>query len=229
MTGMKDATTSHPRTAGTDELIHALATQAGDRPIGRGPLMALPFRLTLLAGVTLAAFCALAVVVLAVGPRPDLGGILTTWTFQFKVVAMVLLAAGAGLLVRAAAIPGVVTRPVLPLLPAALFMLAGIALDGSGFPLTGARTFSIPSCMGVIVLAALPALGVLFAAMRRGIPTRPGLAGGLAGILAGSLGALAYTIACINDGATFVALWYTLAIAVVAAIGAVAGKRALAW
>jgi len=110
-----------------------------------------------------------------------------------------------------------------------LFILVGAVFDRSGFPLLGAHTLSVPTCVGAIILASLPALAVMLAAMRLGIPTRPGWAGGMAGILAGSLGALAYTLACINDGAAFVALWYSLAIAIMAAIGATAGRRVLAW
>lgn len=49
------------------------------------------------------------------------------------------------------------------------------------------------------------------------------------GLLAGALGALAYTSACVNDGAAFVALWCMVGIGVVGGIGPAIGPRPLAW
>ena len=69
----------------------------------------------------------------------------------------------------------------------------------------------------------------MLGAMRRGIPTRPAFAGAAAGLLAGALGGAAYAIVCKNDGALFVAVWYTTAIIVVAGLGALIGRKALAW
>jgi hypothetical protein len=46
---------------------------------------------------------------------------------------------------------------------------------------------------------------------------------------AGALGATAYTIACVNDGRMFVAIWYPVAILIVASVGAAIGRRVLAW
>jgi hypothetical protein len=65
--------------------------------------------------------------------------------------------------------------------------------------------------------------------MRKGAPTQPPLAGAVIGTLSASLGAMAYTLACKNDGAAFVAIWYGVACAIMSAIGAVAGNRILRW
>ncbi|SFA94336.1 hypothetical protein SAMN03159496_01082 [Rhizobium sp. NFR07] len=229
MTQMKTATASNLINPNTEDLIRRLADEAGGAPIAQGLFERLSFRLALPLSMFISVVSAFAVVTFVIGPRPELIDMALTWTFQFKVLAMLLLAGGAGLLVRNAAIPGLSTAPVRALLPATLFLLVGLAFDPSGFPLTGARTMSIPNCVLAIVLASLPALLLLLAAIRRGAPTRPVGAGALAGLLAGSLGGLAYTIACINDGAAFVAIWYTLAVAIVAAIGAVIGNRLLSW
>jgi hypothetical protein len=48
-------------------------------------------------------------------------------------------------------------------------------------------------------------------------------------MLSASVGALVYTLACKNDGTAFVAIWYGVACAIMAAIGAVVGHRALRW
>jgi len=65
--------------------------------------------------------------------------------------------------------------------------------------------------------------------MRKGAPTQPLFAGAVIGLLSASVGAMAYTIACKNDGTAFVAIWYTVACVIMAAIGAVVGYRVLRW
>jgi len=226
---MESFVTPQPCQLKTDDLISRLGMQAGEPPAERGLFRHLPFHRALPVALTLAAVGAFTVVTLVIGIRPGLSSILSTWIFQFKVAAMTLMSCGALLLVRNASIPGLAARPVIAMTPALLFILVGAVFDRSGFPLLGAHALSVPICVGAIILASLPALAVMLAAMRLGVPTRPGWAGGMAGTLAGSLGALAYTLACINDGAGFVALWYLLAIVIVAAIGATAGRRVLAW
>src|SRR5690606_4881584 len=122
-------------------------------------------------------------------------------------------AAMAGLaLVRAAGTPGSAMRWPMMALPVAV-LIAGMVWIEDAVSVLGARSVSVPVCLAAIVLAALPGLAVLLIALRRATPTRPALAGSVAGLLAGSLGALAYTLSCVNDGALFVTLWYSLAIA----------------
>jgi hypothetical protein len=45
---------------------------------------------------------------------------------------------------------------------------------------------------------------LLLGVMSQGVVTRPAAAGAAAGLLAGALGAMAYAIACKNNGALFV-------------------------
>jgi len=78
------------------------------------------------------------------------------------------------------------------------------------------------------VLSALPAC-FAFLALRRGAPASPGLAGAVAGLAAGGLGASLYAIFCPVDNPLFVATWYTLAIGAVTWICALAGRRWLRW
>lgn len=210
---------------GTDELARRLAQEAGRAGSRRLPLaVALP-------GAAAAAFlAALAVVLAAAGARPDFPFIVASWIYLFKATAMLLLAGGALALVRAAAIPGMAPRPLWALGPAALFLCVNALADGSGLPLSGVRPpFSAFICVGTIVLASLPGLALALAGIRRGAPTRLRQAGFFAGLLAGALGALGYTVACVNDGAAFVALWYGTAALIVAAVGAAVGPRALRW
>jgi len=84
-------------------------------------------------------------------------------------------------------------------------------------------------CMLAIPAIGLPALGVLLLALRYGAPTHPGPAGAAAGILAGGVAATFYAAHCIDDSPLFVALWYSLAILVLAVVGWALGRIWLRW
>ena len=76
---------------------------------------------------------------------------------------------------------------------------------------------------------SLPALaGMLWAVQgwRRPVCAYAGFASGL---LAGSLGALGYALACPEVSPTFVAVWYTLGILLSGGLGAWLGPRVLRW
>jgi hypothetical protein len=93
----------------------------------------------------------------------------------------------------------------------------------------GNSDISVHECILTILGVSLPPLAILLGVMRIGASTRPALAGAIAGSLSGALGATAYALACKNDAGLFVAIWYPLAILVIAALGAAIGRHALAW
>jgi hypothetical protein len=93
------------------------------------------------------------------------------------------------------------------------------AITGGGFPHN----------LIIIPILAIPAGVVIFAWLRRQAPTRLMLAGSTAGLIAGSLSAMAYALVCPVDSMAFVAIWYGLAIAVCAFVGAIVGRWALRW
>ena len=208
----------------TDDLIHELSRQAGTK---KKP--AVTFNQTLALGISLSAAAAMLVVLGLSRVRPDLYAMLTTWAFQFKVLTMALLTCGGVFLVRAAGIPGASVRPALALFPGIALLLVGVIFDNTDFPLLGEKRAAVPLCVGVIVAASLPGLIAIMAALRKGIPTKPAAAGAIAGLLSGAIASLVYTIACINDGPSFVALWYLVAIFTMTVIGAVVGRYVLAW
>jgi hypothetical protein len=82
-------------------------------------------------------------------------------------------------------------------------------------------------CMTAIPLLSLPLLAAALAALRHGAPTRPAVAGAVAGLLSAGLAATLYASHCTDDSPLFVATWYTLATLLVTAIGALAGSRVL--
>ena len=62
-------------------------------------------------------------------------------------------------------------------------------------------------------------------ALRRG----PHLAGAVAGLVSGGIAATFYAAHCTDDSPLFVAIWYTIAIAALTAIGAVGARGLVRW
>ena len=82
-------------------------------------------------------------------------------------------------------------------------------------------------CMTAIPALSLPMLAGALIGLRHGAPSRPAVAGAIAGLLSAGLAATLYASHCTDDSPLFVATWYTIATALVTAIGAMAGSRVL--
>jgi hypothetical protein len=211
----------------TTDFIKHMAAEAG-RPTGAGYAGA-AFGRVLFAG-TVGAF-ALAVLLICLVFAGTFGPaeVLRSYPFHFKLGTMGLLAMGAFLTLRQQGIPGASTWMALAALPGPVVLLFLAIFDRSGFPLLGRDATAVPICFFAIVGASVPALLILLWVTRRAVVTRPATAGASAGLLAGALGAAAYAIACKNDGAAFVFIWYGLAIGTVCFLGALIGRRYLRW
>jgi hypothetical protein len=210
----------------TDRLITTLAAD-GARP---SMPMARAWSLAALAGLGVAA----AVFFLAVGPRADIALAAQTPRFLFKFVVTLALFGTAFLVLRALAQPGLPARSVLPMLlvaPALLLIAAGVEMMVG--PADQLRQRWIGSnamlCMTFIPLIGIGPLAAFLFALRHGAPTRPMLAGGVAGLVSGGLAATFYAAHCTDDSPLFVATWYPLAIVLLVAAGAVAGRMVARW
>ncbi|HVN29026.1 MAG TPA: DUF1109 domain-containing protein [Candidatus Binataceae bacterium] len=95
--------------------------------------------------------------------------------------------------------------------------------------LRGATTISPLRCLFSIVFFAAVPLILVICAVRRGAPTRLKLSGGIAGIVAGGVGAAAYAFNCTSDTIPFIAIWYGAAIILCGVIGAQLSPRTLRW
>jgi hypothetical protein len=84
-------------------------------------------------------------------------------------------------------------------------------------------------CLTFIPAISLPLLLAALLGLRHGAPARPALSGAIAGMLSAGLAATLYAAHCTDDSPLFVATWYTLATALFAAIGALAGSRMLKY
>jgi hypothetical protein len=207
----------------TERLIQNLAGQAGT---GRG---AISFEWSFLAAAALSLVVAVTMVFVLIGVRPDLMAALQRSPSQFKMASTLSLACVGYFLARRAARPGGTAVTLIALVPSILLLALGGATDTSGLPLVGNSDVSVPECVGSILVVSVPALWMILAVLRTGAPTHLGFAGAAAGLLSGAIGAAAYTLACTNDGRPFVAIWYTVAILIMTSLGAVIGRRALAW
>jgi hypothetical protein len=78
------------------------------------------------------------------------------------------------------------------------------------------------------LFAALP-FALLIWALRRGAPTDLHRTGAIAGLVAGALGAAAYSLHCPDDSLPFVAIWYAGSIVLAAIVGRSLGPRLLRW
>ena len=84
-------------------------------------------------------------------------------------------------------------------------------------------------CTVTIPTLAAPDSRGLIVALRAGAPLHPALTGALAGAASAGVAALIYAPSCPDDSPLFVATWYPLATLICMGVGAIAGRRFLAW
>jgi hypothetical protein len=84
-------------------------------------------------------------------------------------------------------------------------------------------------CPWAILGLSLPVMAGSFWAMRGFAPTKLISAGTACGLFSGSVAALAYALACTEPAAPFIAVWYTLGIALCGVLGAALGPKLLRW
>lgn len=85
------------------------------------------------------------------------------------------------------------------------------------------------SCPLLIALLSVPAFAAVLRTMKDQAPTRPQLAGFVAGLLAGSVAALVYCLHCPEMGAPFIGFWYLLGVLIPAGVGTLLGNSWLRW
>ena len=210
----------------TDELIEVLAADV------RQPAASLSS--VWWAAVSLAIALAAAVFFATLGPRPDIAAAAGTPRFLFKFVVTIMLAVSAFGLTRALSRPDEAWRRAMPYLAAApaLLIMAVIAElfvlppDTWSAKLLGTNS---KLCLIFIPLIGIGPLAIFLLALCHGAPTRPVLAGAVAGLLAGGIAATFYAAQCNDDSPLFVATWYTIAIAGLAIVGAAGADRFVRW
>lgn len=209
----------------TDDLIEILARGAGPAPRAVAARRLAPIAL---AGLVLSA----AVAVASLGAIPP--EMFLTPAPWLKLLYAGALALAAGWLtarlsrpVARLAVPGRITVGIVGAMAAV--GAASLAATPDGERLAALLGHSWRTCPWSVFALSLPALAGTLWAVRGLAPTRPQAAGLAAGLLAGSVGALGYALSCREVAPAFVAVWYSLGIALTALLGAWLGPRVLRW
>jgi len=211
----------------TDELIRMLGTNIdpvkGDQP-----------RSTLLVALAVGAAVALCLM-LAVFGAPD--DAFAREYLGLRVLALVftlgLVTAGASFLIRAAR-PGEPRRRPLVVIGLLFFAIlsAGTVTLLLSRPATWGGMVFGPQwavCLICIPLFSIAPFASLIWALRKEAPTNLTWTGAVVGLVAGAMGAAAYTFHHPAGSIPFIALWYGGPIVVCALVGAILGPRLLRW
>ena len=208
----------------TEQLIRTLAADNEQR--------ARPVGWVLATALLAAAPLSMAMFLATLGVRPDVMTAMHNPFFDLKFVVTLALA------IAAIAVSLHLSRPEaslkgwawLLLIPAGI-LAAGIASEMLTPQRRPMMTRLIGNnsrvCMTAIPLMSLPLLAGALIGLRHGAPARPAVAGAVAGLLSAGLAATLYASHCTDDSPLFVATWYTVATALVTAIGALAGSKLL--
>jgi hypothetical protein len=207
----------------TDQLINTLtADNTRARPVS----LVLALALLAAAPVSILGFMA------EMGVRPDVMTAMHNPFFDLKFAVTLALAAAAITISLHLARPEASLRGFVWLLaiPAGL-LVAGISGEMTmpqRLPMmTRMVGHNSKVCLTAVPLLSLPLLAAALIGLRHGAPSRPALAGAMAGVMSSGLAATLYASNCTDDSPLFVATWYTLATIIVAAIGALVGSRVL--
>lgn len=209
----------------TEELIKAISADArnASSPMQTGWQIALAVSLVVAAAVFFA----------SLGPRGDFVAAAQTGRFLFKFVFTIALAATALAAIGPLSRPGAPASRMAWLLAAPALMLGALLVELAVVPPSLWATRMVGSnvglCLTFIPLIGIGPLAIFLAALRHGAPTRPALAGAVAGVLAGGVAATFYAAHCFDDSPLFVATWYSLAIAGLACLGALAAPYVARW
>ena len=210
----------------TSDFINALAADPVPEPIRLGRRVA--------GALVIGSIGSLAIYGAFMGPRPGIAEAAETVRFWLKFVDSFAFALPALLLTLRLARPDARPR-ALALWLIAPFVLLGCAVVAEllvvpqGEWLTRLIGHNSMFCMRMIPLLAAPILAALIVALRAGAPLHPGLTGALAGAASAGIAALLYASHCPDDSPLFVATWYPLATLICMGVGALTGRRFLAW
>jgi hypothetical protein len=168
------------------------------------------------------------------GVREDLWAAMRLPMFWVKLAFPIALAAAAIASLprlsrpgaRLAWLPGALAAPVL-----AVWLIAAVSLLIAGPDERRELVFGDTwiACLASITFLSAPLWAGLAWALRAGAPTRPVLAGAIAGLAAGAAAAAIYALHCTELAAPFIGIWYLLGMMIPAGAGALAASRFLRW
>ena len=208
----------------TDELINVLSADSAAPPF---------LARNWAAAIALGLLMPVILIALTFGFRPDLGRAAETWRVLAKFAVTGGLAASCLAMARQIIRPETSSMPYWPAVGTLAVLFGAVAVEMLLVPETEwwARMVGTNAlwCLVLVPALSLVPLAIILYVLKYGATTRPGLAGCIAGVMSGALGAAAYALHCADDSPFFIALWYALGIAVVATIGGLLGRRILRW
>ena len=213
----------------TDRLIDMLSAELEAVNTGR-------LARTLILAIVTGGAIAFGLMLVTVGPRADLHSTAhLEWVAVKLLFALSVIGTGALMLNRSMR-PGLedetnwtlILFPFIAALAVALAVLLGQPQAWREL-VRGATSVSSMRCLLLIMFFATIPLAVVMYALRQGAPVRLRLCGGIAGIVAGGIGAAAYAFNCASDTIPFIAIWYGAAIVICAVVGTQLGPRILRW
>lgn len=209
----------------TNDLIEALALDAGPAP---------KVSARLVGAAALGALAAFVLVAAWLGFRPDIAEAPATRMFWMKAFYTGLLGLAGFLCVERLSRPVGSPRSGLMLASGVFLLLAAVGLfrfmhadPADRMPMLMGQSWKV--CPRNIVALGLPILAATLLAVRGLAPTRLVLAGAAAGLFSGGVAATIYGLHCPEHTMAFVAVWYSLGVALVTALGAAVGPWALRW
>lgn len=209
----------------TNDLIEALALDAGPAPRVSPRLVG---------AAALGGIAAFVLVAAWLGFRPDIAEAPASRMFWMKAFYTSLLGLGGFLCVERLSRPVGSPRGGLILAVSVFVLLAAVGLfrfmhadPADRMPMLMGASWRV--CPRNIVVLGLPILAATLLAVRSLAPTRLTWAGAAAGLFSGGVAATIYGLHCPEHTMAFVAVWYSLGIALVTALGAIAGPWALRW
>ena len=211
----------------TEELISKLVAEA--KPV---PCRAMEMRLG--KGILIGAVFTLVLVVLLLGIRPDISAASMSAVFWIKIAYGGAYAAIGVMFLRQLARPctraikGVallaIPTALLSLLVANELLAAWRTGDASALAFASGW-----SCTLLIVALSIPLMAGIVWAFGEFAPSKLKAAGAAAGLTAGGLAAVFYSLYCVEVSATYLWTRYTVALAATSMIGALAGPRLFRW
>jgi hypothetical protein len=211
----------------TDDLIEMLSTNV--EQVSRRRLVR-----ALGASIVISTVLAITVVLIFLGVRPNVMRAEAFTHLLFKLAFMLAVLLPASIFLIRLARPGGERKTPVTLL--ALPFLAIIVLAAMSLALSPSSHWTklvlgdqwVECLLSIPIIAVVPFAATVWA-VRQTAPTDLTRAGAVAGLVAGTVGAIGYALHCTDDSLPFIAIWYGGTIALCTFAGAKLGPRLLRW
>jgi hypothetical protein len=211
----------------TDDLIAILSTNPG--PVDRSSVVR-----TLCVALAAGSIVALGIALVGLGVRTDLMSARALIFLVVKLAFAVGIVSLALIYLTRLARPGGERRISVALVAMPFGTIAVLSVISLGFAPSAHWDKMVMGndwleCLLSIPIIAIVPFAATIWAVRRAAPTNLVRTGAFAGLISGSVSAMAYALHCTDDSLPFVAIWYGGTIVLCTLAGAALGPRLLRW